>query len=73
MSVDIDIIDETDFNDLSIPGKPVVRVLVTFQRVDGTVDSIQLPREGYTKDKRNKAIAEKIRKTPPKVRERVRV
>jgi hypothetical protein len=71
--VEFTVLDETEFIDRSDPQKPKEMVLVTFQTPDGRVDSIALPKAGYTKESRNKAIAERIKARKPFTPERVSV
>lgn len=73
VSVEFTVVDETEFVDRTDPSKPVEKVLVTYQDVSGRVGSLSLPKAGYTKDVRNRAIADLIKKSPARPFERVKV
>jgi len=71
MSVEFTVLDETTFVDKTDPRNPVEKVLVTFQTPDGRVDSLAMEKAGLTPDKRNRLIADQIKKRPPRAYEKV--
>jgi len=62
------ILDESPYMDTTDPAKPVDMMMVTFQLPDGRVDTVKLLREGYTPEKRNKAVQERAAKMGPSKR-----
>jgi len=73
VSAEATVLDETEFIDRSDATNPVTRVLVTFQTADGRVDSVSLPKKDYSKDVRNKAIADQVKKRAARLLEKVKV
>lgn len=71
MSVEVTILDQTDYLDRTDAQKPVPRVLVTFQTEDGRVDSLSLPKAGLTEDRIKAAIRDRIKARAPAVTRRV--
>jgi len=73
MPVEVEILDAQPYWDTEDPAKPVRKIRVTFQLPDGRVESVALPEVGYSKEVRDKAIVEVIRKMPKSPRERVKI
>jgi len=73
MPIEFEILDESRYWDTEDPAKPVEKIMVTFQLPDGRVETVRIPSAGYTKEIRNKAIAEAIGKMPKSPREKVRI
>jgi len=68
--VEFTILDETEYTDRTQPARPFPAIMVTFQLPDGRVSSVSIPKEKYTKEYRNKVIAEQVKKMvvkPPEV------
>jgi hypothetical protein len=73
MPYEFTILDESPYMNTEDPAKPYEAMMVTFQLPDGRVETLSLPAAGYTKEKRNAAIVEKIKKMGPSKWEKVRV